>query len=196
MSPNRLFHGRQLRFPETPRLPDGLEEGPEAERIMEKKTVARQKRNAALPTTSETPMEFVVGHKVLIQEESRLGRPGKFTITAVVESVREGGRSAYCKNLSTGRILLRNRRFVRPYPVADETNSDDSSEDEETALLAVADGAGAKVGQAKSVQFGGAELIPVLPAAGSLAQLTLRLSQRDPGPVVWEPFQSQAGGRF
>ena len=186
MSANRLFHGRQLRFPETPRLPDGLEEAPEAERIMERKVAARQKRNAALPATSEAPMEFVVGDKVLLQEESKFGKPGRFTIPAVVESVRDGGRSAYCQNLSTGRVMLRNRRFVRPFPGADDTAEEAG---EARALMAFADGA-ATNDQAKVVKFGGEVVIQPGPAEGSLAQLALLLSSQDSGPAEqWEPFQ-------
>ena len=57
MSPARLFHSRDLRLPDLPQLPDGLqgEESLVANQILKDKEKKKEKRNEAVSVKAPTP---------------------------------------------------------------------------------------------------------------------------------------------
>ena len=106
VSPARIMMGRQLRNPHLPSLPDGIDTEAVAAAGMARRLDEKLTHNAKVKCKSV--IDLKVGQVVRLQDP----HTNKWDQEGRVQALRPHGRSAYVL-MDSGRIYLRNRRFIR-----------------------------------------------------------------------------------
>ena len=109
LSHARIFHNREIRIPELPKLEDGLDELACGEAINKGKLSQKERNNSKTERLDTLPFKLAVGLRVLMRDTVSK----KWSIPGYVVSIRPGGRSAYVKTDNNNRVYLRNRRLLR-----------------------------------------------------------------------------------
>ena len=129
----RLFYGRPIRKPGlTMLLADNMKESAAAKWKVEDREWRKHNRNDSMSRLRRKPLVLHAGDKVRMQSvwSGLWDRLGEIT------KVRESGRSAYVKDLTSGRSFLRNRIFLKANGV-DMDSACEVDEQDEDAYMAV-----------------------------------------------------------